>query len=185
MYKKLFLTLVLFIFSTPSWSESVPSYEMIQRDGLWYKKFTNTPFTGTVTGVTQGKILNGKLEGEIIAYHDSGSLSYIGNFKNGIRHGKVELYYENGNLELKGNWKDGKQDGLYETYHENGQLETTELYINGKAEGEFKRYYDNGDLHKEGMCENDNCILKVYDKTGKLTSQETWEGDEKVNEIFY
>ena len=83
------------------------------------------------------------------------------------------------------NFKDGKPIGLYFDYHENGRLHRTGFYINGKAEGEFKRYYDNGDLHKEGMCENDNCILKVYDKTGKLTSQETWEGNEKVNEIFY
>ena len=110
MYKNLFLTLVLLIFCTPSWSESVPSYEMIQRDGLWYKKFTNTPFTGTITGVTQGKILNGKLEGEIIAYHDSGSLSYIGNFKNGKNHGKGKMIFGDG-YSYNGLWSNGLFDG--------------------------------------------------------------------------
>ena len=81
--------MVLFIFSTPSWSESVPSYEMIQRDGLWYKKFTNTPFTGTATGQSQGKLLNGKQEGEWIYYYPDGQLDSKGNFKDG----KTNLIY--------------------------------------------------------------------------------------------
>ena len=66
-----------------------------------------------------------------------------------------------------------------------GRLHRTWFYINGKIEGRLKRYYDNGELHKEGTCKNDKCVLKVYDKVGKLTSEETWEGSEKVKEIFF
>ena len=28
--------------------------DLAERDGLWYKKFTETPFTGEVTGNPQG-----------------------------------------------------------------------------------------------------------------------------------
>ena len=39
-----------------SWSKNVDWNDLIKRDGLWYEKFTNEPFTGNSTGLKQGEI---------------------------------------------------------------------------------------------------------------------------------
>ena len=103
--KILFLIISIFLLSSPSWSERVDESELTLRDGLWYKKFTNTPFTGTSTGQAQGKVLNGKPEGEWFFYYYDGGLNAITNFKYGLREGKHEEYHENGKLRHKSNYK--------------------------------------------------------------------------------
>ena len=83
--KTLFLlpVLLLSLLSTSCWG--VDSDDLVVRDGLYYKKFTDTPFTGKVSGNEQGKMKNGKKEGEWIAYHDNGTVKeeWAGTFKNG------------------------------------------------------------------------------------------------------
>ena len=37
--------------------------DLVERDWIYYKKFTDTPFTGKVTGTWQGSIRDGKQEG--------------------------------------------------------------------------------------------------------------------------
>ena len=61
----------------PSWS--VTFGDLMQRDGLFYKKFTDVPFTGEVTGLIaldnwseQGSVKNGKMEGVWFTYHKDG-----------------------------------------------------------------------------------------------------------------
>ena len=44
--------------SFPSWGLTFD--DLVERKGLFYKKFTDTPFTGKVTGKTQGVITNGR-----------------------------------------------------------------------------------------------------------------------------
>ena len=62
--KTLFLLpiLLLSFVSTSCWSVTVE--DLVERDGLIYKKFTDTPFTGKVTGKEQGSYKNGKRGGE-------------------------------------------------------------------------------------------------------------------------
>ena len=76
-----------FLFSGVALGETMD--DLVKRDGLYYKKFTDVPFTGDITGKSQGKIKNGKKEGPWIRYH------------------------KNGQLENKGIYKDGKKDGLW------------------------------------------------------------------------
>ena len=125
--KVLFLIISIFLLSSPSWSESVDASELTLRDGLFYKIFTYTPFTGSVTGEAQGKVLDGKKMGEWVYYLPNGKLAGISNFKDNVLEGWTEKYYENGNLDLKGNFKDGKQDGFWELYYANGNLEVRKL----------------------------------------------------------
>ena len=51
---------ILFIslLSSPSWSETMD--DLVERDGLFYKKFTDIPFSGEITGLRNGRIKNGK-----------------------------------------------------------------------------------------------------------------------------
>ena len=60
--------------------------DLVEREGLYYEKFTDVPFTGEVTGVEQVSIKNGKLEGAWFGYHENGQL-------------QDKLHYENGKSE--------------------------------------------------------------------------------------
>ena len=45
-------------------SKDVDIKDLIEREGLWYEKFTNEPFTGKTTGRIQKNYKDGKLNGE-------------------------------------------------------------------------------------------------------------------------
>lgn len=70
--------------------------DLVERDGLFYKKFTDVPFTGNITGRTQGTIRDGKEEGSWVSY------------------------YINGQLWTKKTYKDGRTDGPWVRYLPDG-----------------------------------------------------------------
>ena len=80
------ITILLSLFSSPSWSETLSMDDLVMRNNLYYKKFTDVPFTGEIFGLENGRFKNGELEG-CWKYH-----------------------YKNGQLRNKGNYKDGKKD---------------------------------------------------------------------------
>ena len=119
------------LFSSPSWSETLAYEDLVERGGLYYKKFTDTPFTGETSGTGNGKFIKGKKEGKWVYYHKNGQLYTKGNYKDGKREdGLQENYYENGQLKSRGAFKEGKIDGLYERYHDNGQLKNMGKFTN-------------------------------------------------------
>ena len=64
MKRKLFSIIIIFLLSTPSWSETLTIDDLVERDDLFYKKFTNVPLIGEVSGIINGKFNNGKKDGE-------------------------------------------------------------------------------------------------------------------------
>ena len=44
--------------------------DLVEREGLYYKKFTDVPFTGKVKGKGNGEIRNGKKEGRWVGYRN-------------------------------------------------------------------------------------------------------------------
>ena len=76
---------ILFIslLSSPSWSETLD--DLVERDGLYYPKFSEVPFTGKITGNQQGSIKNGQREGAWVYYREDGTVSkpVTGTFKEG------------------------------------------------------------------------------------------------------
>ena len=101
------LLLALFVFPSIAFGETMD--DLVKREGLYYKKDTDVPFTGKVTGQYQGKIRNGKKEGP-----------WVYNWKNG------QLY-------SKGTYKDGKKDGPWVSYNKDGTVweKYTGTYKNG------------------------------------------------------
>ena len=83
--------------------------DLVKRAGLYYEKFTATPFTGEVEGRWRGSMKNGKPEGSWETYWDNGQLSLKGNYKNGKRKGSWESYHEDGSVKEKytGTYKNG------------------------------------------------------------------------------
>ena len=129
---KILLTILfLSLLSSPSWSVSYD--DLVQRDGVYYKKFSDVPFSGKVTGLRNGSIKNGKREGAWVLYFVNGQLMSKGNYKNGEMEGEWITYYWSSQLRYKGNYKNGKREGAWVVYDWDGILneETTGTYKNG------------------------------------------------------
>ena len=88
------ILLVTLLFSSFALGETMD--DLVEREGLHYKKFSEVPFTGNITGRSQGSVRNGKKDGPWVTY------------------------YANGQLESKETWKDGELAGPYVKYHETG-----------------------------------------------------------------
>ena len=135
MRKLLALLTCLFILSpNVVLSETVKFEDLVITSGFYYKRFTDVPFTGKITGKEQGKIKNGKKEGRWKIYNRDGRVDKEITFRNGKKTGfEVRYkYYSNGQLEYKGDYKNGKWDGPWVHYHQNGQLYEEGNYKNGK-----------------------------------------------------
>ncbi|MAD58454.1 MAG: hypothetical protein CMK44_07780 [Porticoccus sp.] len=94
--------------------------DLVQRDGIYYKKSSDVPFSGKVTESHKGLITNGKKEGEWSRYFVGGQLHYKGNYKNGKMEGEWITYHRKGQLNSKGNYKNGKMEGDWVVYSGNG-----------------------------------------------------------------
>ena len=70
--KLVVLPLILFLFPMVTLGETMD--DLVEREGIYYKQFTNVPFTGNITGTKQGKIKNGKKEGPWVEYSPDGSV---------------------------------------------------------------------------------------------------------------
>ena len=91
--------LIIFLLLSPSvgWSKDINSDDLVERDGLYYEKFNNDPFTGNVVGIKQGKIS-----------YISGQLRSNLNYKDGSKDGESLYYNENGKLVITDIWKNGE-----------------------------------------------------------------------------
>jgi len=150
--KKLTLTLLtcLFILSpNVVLGETVKWDDLVLREDVWFKKFTNVPFTGKTTGRVQGTLRNGKRDGFWVSYHDNGQLQWEGDYKNGKKEGLWVSYYDNGQLRYKGNHKNGKSEGRWVRYWKNGQLWLEGADKNGKKEGRWVSYKEDGTVWEE------------------------------------
>jgi antitoxin component YwqK of YwqJK toxin-antitoxin module len=114
--------------------ESVDAKDLVEQNGVYFKKFTEVPFTGKTTGKTQGSFRNGKKHGPWVSYHDNGKLDYKGTYKDGKQHGPWVWFYDNGQLRFKGTYKNGEWDGPWVTYNKDGTKDkkNTGTYKNGK-----------------------------------------------------
>jgi len=143
------ILLLVFLFPSLALGEEVTMDDLVEREGLYYKKFTEVPFTGKVTGIQQGKIKNGKREGPWVFYHDNGQIWEKGEFKNGNAEGLWVEYHENGQLFMKGNHKSGKGEGPWVSYFSNGQLMFKGTYKNGKEDGPWVFYNPDGTVSEK------------------------------------
>ena len=111
---KYFIFIKLLLISFYAFAESLTWEKLILKNGLIYKK-TNLqePFSGIVKGQHQGKIINGKKEGNWV-------------YKRG-----------NGQLWMTGQYLNGKEHGLWNHYdHRSGKIYKSELCKKGRC----KRY---------------------------------------------
>jgi len=126
------LLFILLSLSIPSLGETMD--DLVTRESLYYKKFTDVPFTGEVEGKEQGSFKDGKRDGRWRWYHDNGQLKDKLEYKEGKQEGRWVGYHKNGQLEFEGEYKDGKPEGPWVGYHEDGSIneDITGTYKNGE-----------------------------------------------------
>ena len=121
------VVLLVLLFPALALGGEVTWDDLVEKDGFFYKKFTDVPFTGKVTGeeprsFEPGSFKDGKRDGPWVHYHDNGQLRYKGTYKDGKRDGPWVWYYDNGQLWSKGAYKDGEEDGPWVYHWSNGEL---------------------------------------------------------------
>ena len=148
MFKIIKWILLLTFLSSPSWSETIIYDDLVYRNGLYYKKFTDVPFSGKITGQSDGNFKNGKIEGIWRVYNKNGQLTHKTEYKDGKKHGFDKVYYENGKLNTQLNYKNGNLHGLVKVFFENGQLMLKGYYEDGKENGLWEYFNVDGTLEK-------------------------------------
>ena len=147
--KKFFLTtsllaLIAYVFSIGTASSGA------WRDGIFYKSFTDTPFTGRFTGDnTKAWFIYGQIVGPYASYYGGGNLKAKGSFKDGREEGEWTYYYPSGALDRKQNHKSGWWDGPMTSYFENGQLKSKGGFKNSRKHGDWVVYLSNGTINAE------------------------------------
>ena len=136
--------------SFPSWGLTMG--DLVEREGVYYKKFTDVPFTGEVVGKEQGQFKDGKKHGKWMKYYDSGQLwkksFHIDGKLNGVR----LIYCENGSLSNRGAFNNGKGIGLIEMWDCEGNLKQTYLHQDGK-ETIMTWYNEKGEIDQQMTSE--------------------------------
>ena len=101
------IVLLTLLFPTLAFGETYG--DLVKRDGLYYKKSTEVPFTGKVTGKKQGSFKNGKTDGLWVRYHSNGQLWGKGTYMNGKRDGSWVWFMKDGTVDPKhtGTYKNG------------------------------------------------------------------------------
>jgi len=126
------LTCLLFLLPNVVLSETMNSLEI--REGFYYKKFSDVPFSGEITGLSKGTFKNGKIDGNWIGYYDNGQLNYKTTFNKLKMEGASVHYHKNGQLWSKGNFKYGEREGAWVDYNKDGTVvkRFTGIFKNGK-----------------------------------------------------
>ena len=167
----IFLTSLFFFITRSVHSEAMG--DLIWKKGIYYKKNTNIPFSGIISGNIKGQIQNGKKEGTWFRYYNNGQLFSLSNYKKGRKNGDWIIYsnegdliekgqykndleegawirfFDNGIINYKGKFKDGKKSGFWIAYHYNGQLKYHGNYKKGTKEGYWEYFSASGFLYED------------------------------------
>jgi hypothetical protein len=115
-----------------------------------------------VQRVARRNVLLGWKEGGYVGYvlrawdDDEGE----GNFVDGKLEGKIVEYFESGNVMTERNYVDGKREGTWVMYYEHGTMMREGNFVDGKLEGKLLDYDEEGTITDEDIFEDDECIEK-------------------------
>lgn len=167
--------------------KKIPTTRLMERrDGRWYTKGSDQPYSGLFidyfySGKKQGEgiLKNGKVDGLRVVYRADGSKSYFRNYTDGVANGDSEEYFPNGKLKQKGSFKDGLDEGLWVDYYSTGAIKRQITFKDTKPQfaKDEKDFYDLNDKGKALMKEEDykGAIRKFTDAIAiKTDYSDTW-----------
>ena len=150
--------------------EGVNQDELEEREGIYYFKDSDTPYTGKVYGLyengqkkSEGNYKDGKPDGLRVWWHENGQKKSEVKYKDGKPNGLYVSWHKNGQKQTEGNFKDGNPDGLLVEWHDNGQKKEEANFKDGKPDGLYVMWHKNGEKKSE-----------VNFKNGKLISDKYW-----------
>ena len=81
------ILLLVFLFPSLALGLEVTLDDLVERDGVYYKKFTDVPFSGKVTGQGQGELKDGVKDGPWVSYRKDGTVDEkdTGTYKTGVK----------------------------------------------------------------------------------------------------
>ena len=85
--KRILAPILLLTLLFPSLAFGEQYDDLVKRDGIYWKKFSTVPFTGTVTGKIQGELKDGKKEGPWVFHKVDGTKNELstGTYKDGVK----------------------------------------------------------------------------------------------------
>ena len=79
------VVLIVLLFPALAMGGEVKIEDLVERDGLYYRKFTDVPFTGKTVEKEQGSFRNGKRDGPWVKYYENGQLEWKRTYKDGVK----------------------------------------------------------------------------------------------------
>ncbi len=122
---------------------AVAWFDLVKRNGVYFKKFSDVPFEGRLKYPDSGAFRRGRPEGELILHRGHNRPLQRRSYSNGRPHGLWVYYHLDGNISLKLNYKNGKRHGPYIEFDSKGQLTSKGNYKNDKREGAWEYKSDN------------------------------------------
>ena len=190
--------------------EEVEWDELVERDGIYYKKFTADSFTGDVVGGETGFMRNGVKQGRWFSFDAEGQLKYERELKNGEVHGSYKYYCQDGKLQQEGIRRNEERVGIrkkwdcksgalqWETEYDNygdkvssktfygsGNLERVQNYLEGSRHGIQRKYYDNGTPSELITYSNGkkNGLHQQWHENGQIRKQSQFLADKLQGEL--
>ena len=145
-------------------SAQVPESELEQRDGLWYLRDSDRPYTGRVAGGDgpTGTLKDGKRVGKWVWAYENGQPRFELLYRDGTRL-KGTGWHPNGKIESEMSFEDGLPNGPRRRWDENGHLRHERFYIGGKLDG------------KETIRDHNGAVLyTAHHKAGELDGEVIW-----------
>lgn len=112
----------MILFSCKNETKSLTNTENIIASKDSVAQNTNPEYYSNGVKKFEGKIVNGKREGEWKSYYENGNVWSTGTFVNGLRQGEGVVYYSNGAKYIVGHYKDDVRTGKWTFYNADGTI---------------------------------------------------------------
>ena len=134
----------------PALAQTVHPDSLDMREGLYYERGSDTPFSGAVEdpGRMMGQVEDGMRIGAWKGWHLNGQRSWVFEHKDGQLTHRT-LWHTNGAKRMEGRYVDGKPDGVHPRWDENGQKVSEETYRAGALHGPRRLWDPDGNLLRE------------------------------------
>ena len=199
--KRINLLILLLFFTSFSYGKSIDFDLLVERDDLYYEKFSDIPYTGEVTGRGKGKMVKGDPVGNFQIYYENGMLEWKQEIvtKDGETFYYSTSYFEDGKFKknrsyIGDNWRTGIPFGTHEDYLDNGNLQYKSVFEDGKFQDVVYEYFDDDSIKMEhkvtGSIESwleliskdillDDMITVVrnFYENGNLKDRKEWKGE--------
>lgn len=164
-----FIYLLLFTSLLVACESSVEMSDLMYQNGTYLLKSSEKPYSGIVTGLESGEIINGVKQGVWVGYTAEGTKVEEGTYTDGYKTGPWKIFHENGEIWkqgsydgkglrtgewstfdkagkmlIKGNFQQDIQEGIWEYYHLSGSVRAKGNMSGGKRNGEWVKLDEEG-----------------------------------------